>query len=255
MRCGFSPPLRQCSRSPTRTRAPRPRPLSPGRTHVAPCWVQRRTVAAETPSARAATRKLRARRLSRECGARRSRQPRLPGRRIYATGATCGCCVIGSRCIARAPQGCGLSATDCRRRQRRITTMTLADLSNTQFSCLVLICLVAGYFVLWVQALKEGDVETPRPSVDSRPPRLVVISSNDSATSPQQIAAVADALTTNANHETATYRSRPSRRTGSGDAVKTAQKIARSRLRLMPPRVRLSRSRADLSIPPHRPGA
>jgi len=112
--------------------------------------------------------------------------------------------------------------------------MTLADLSNTQFSCLVLICLVAGCFVLWVQSLKEGDVETPRPSVEARPPRLVVISSQDSATTSPRIAAVADAVTTKASHEAATYRSRPSRRTGSGDAVKTAQNRASKRLRLMP---------------------
>jgi len=130
--------------------------------------------------------------------------------------------------------------------------MTLADLSNTQFSCFVLICLVAGYFVVWIQSLKEGDVEMPGPSVESRPPRSVVISRHDSATSPQRIAAVADAIPTNASHETATYRSRPSRRTSSGDAVKTAQKIARSRLRLMPPLSRLSDHSARLSIPPHR---
>ena len=113
--------------------------------------------------------------------------------------------------------------------------MTLADLSNTQFSFLVLISLAVGYFVLWIKGLKEGDVQTARPFVESaRPTRLVVISSHDSTTSSQRIAAVANAVTTKASHKTATYSRRPSTRTGSGDAVKTAQKIARNRLRLMP---------------------
>ena len=113
--------------------------------------------------------------------------------------------------------------------------MTLADLSNSQYSFLVLICLAIGYLVLWsIQSLNEDDAKKPSPFPGPTRARDF------------------GGVTTEASHETATYRSRPSRRTGSGPAVKTAQKIARNRLRLIWPPVPRSADRARLSTHRHR---